>query len=135
MDLLEPTLRNLIVETLRLLSSEQEQLKYETDVPHVDVTAELLCMWFDEAFIEDSARLRACFSANEWWALTNFDTFFDQRTNKLPEGSGTVRSLLNDATWRDIMNAAARMLQTISTQPSLPVNSSTSASLQQELNH
>jgi hypothetical protein len=55
-------------------------------------------MWFDEAFIEDSARLRACFSANEWRALTNFDTFFDQRTNKLPEGSGTVRSLLNDAT-------------------------------------
>ncbi len=35
---------------LHLLGSEEEQLAYERNVPHVDITAELLCMWFDDFY-------------------------------------------------------------------------------------
>ena len=39
-----PSIRPMIVDLLRLLSSEQEQLDYETEVPIADIPAELLCM-------------------------------------------------------------------------------------------
>ena len=45
--------RSNVRELLSLFSSEEEQLVYERDVPHVDITAELLCMWFDDTYHPD----------------------------------------------------------------------------------
>ena len=39
-----PSICPMMVDLLRVLSSEQEQLDYETEVPIADIPAELLCM-------------------------------------------------------------------------------------------
>ena len=67
-----PDRHPFIVDLLKLLSSEEEQLAYEKNVPHVDITAELRCMWFDDLYCPQDAFFRSCFTAGELEALAQF---------------------------------------------------------------
>jgi len=60
-----PNRKPQIIEILQLLASEEPQLAYERDVPHVDITSELLCMWFDDQYHPDDAFFVSCFTADE----------------------------------------------------------------------
>lgn len=44
-----------MINLLRLLSSDQEQLNYQTDIPIAAVPAELVCVWFDDQYHPDDA--------------------------------------------------------------------------------
>jgi len=57
---------------LRLLASEEEQLAYERDVPHVDMTDELLCMWFDDLYHGKAPSDDSAFDAAELAAICEF---------------------------------------------------------------
>jgi hypothetical protein len=75
-----------------LLASEEQQLSYERDVPHVDITVELLSMWFDDEYIPDDPFFVSCFTAAELGALAEFHRFYDERSGQLPASQGTVRT-------------------------------------------
>ena len=93
--------RPYIIELLQLLASEEEQLAYERNVPHVNITVELRCMWFDDQYHPDDAVFVSCFTTDELSALAEFHRFYDERKSdvSLPQmkqlpGSYWERSML-----------------------------------------
>ena len=102
-----------IVELLQLLASEEEQLDYEKNVPHVNITAELRCMWFDDHYHPDNAFFASCFTPDELAALAEFHRFYDEQKHHLPPSKGTVRTWLNSPVWRSIMLKAQLTLEQI----------------------
>jgi hypothetical protein len=105
-----PDLRPGIVEALRLLSSPELQLEYERRVPGISVPSELLCRWFDDAYLPDSPAFRRCFSSNELEALAHFGNYFAAHEKFLPDLNRGVASWLKDDTWKAIMSEARRAL-------------------------
>ena len=101
-----PSRKPHIIEILEMLASEEQQLAYERNVPHVDITAELLCMWFDDLYHPSDAFFRSCFTADELAALAEFHRFYDEQSKRLPESQGTVRTWLASSVWREIMQKA-----------------------------
>jgi len=102
-----------IIELLRTLASEEQQLEYEKNVPHVDITTEMVCMWFDDQYHPDSARFTSCFKKDELVALAEFHQFYDECHKRLPESQGTVRTWLGNPIWREIMLKAQKTLERI----------------------
>ena len=111
------------IDLLSLLASEDRQLAYERNVPHVDITAELCCMWFDDQYHPDDAYFVSCFTADELSALAQFHRFYDDRKRQLPESCGTVQTWLASPVWREIMREASRALEKIAAQPGAAANS------------
>ena len=99
-----------IVELLRLLGSEEEQLAYERNVPHVDITVELVSMWFDDFCHGHAPKADGIFTTEEHAALTHFHEFYDARVDRLPESRGTVRTWLEAPVWREVMQEARMTL-------------------------
>jgi hypothetical protein len=108
-----PNRKPHVIELLKLLASEERQLAYERDVPHVDITAELRCMWFDDQYHPDDAFFISCFTADELASLADFHRFYDERSQCLPESQGTVRTWLASPVWREVMQKAERTLERI----------------------
>ena len=108
-----PHRRGQIRELLQILGSEEEQLAYERNVPHVDITAELICMWFNDLYDATHAATDSTFSDIERTALAAFHQFYDARVERLPESQGTVRTWLASSVWREIMEQARRTLERI----------------------
>jgi hypothetical protein len=108
-----PNSKANIIELLRLLGSDELQLDYEKNVPHVDITTELVCMWFDDQYHPNSSHFTSCFKKNELAALAEFHQFYDERHKQLPESQGTVRAWLANPVWREIMLKAQKTLERI----------------------
>jgi len=108
------TQRAQIFDLLRMLSSEEEQIEYERNVPHVDVTAELLCMWFDDFYHPNHKSFANHFNDREIEILDDFNRYYDERTEKLPESQGTVRTWHSSPVWREIMEKAKDTLERLS---------------------
>ncbi len=106
--------RQQIIELLDLLRSEEEQLEYERNVPHVDITNELLCMWFDDQYNPKFRDFDSCFTREELAALAEFHQFYDERVSKLPSSQGTVRTWLASPVWREVMQKAEYTLARLS---------------------
>ena len=102
-----PDWKRHVVELLRLLASEEEQLAYEKDVPFVDITVELTCMWFDDTYHPDDALFASCFTEDERRELARFHLSYKEKRRRLPESSGTVQTWLASPIWREIMKEAA----------------------------
>ena len=102
-----------IIELLKLLASDKQQLEYEKNVPHVDITAELLCMWFDNLFHGKPPHAEPSFTAEENAALSEFHQFYRARVDRLPKSEGTVQTWLDSAVWRDIMENARSTLERV----------------------
>lgn len=107
--------RGLICELLQLLASEEEQLAYEQNVPHVDITAELICMWFDDVYDATHIATDSAFSSSEQAALAEFHKLYEERVDRLPESQGSVRTWLASPVWREIMQQARMTLERIAT--------------------
>ena len=110
----EPSRREQIRELLQLLASEERQLEYERNVPHVDVTAELICMWFND-FIYDPREVESdsTFTDAERLSLLQFHKLYDARVKQLPDSQGTVRTWLANPTWREVMLGAQTALDRV----------------------
>jgi hypothetical protein len=104
--------RKHIIELLQLFASEEQQLAYERDVPHVDITNELVCMWFDDQY-HPGRGFDQFFSPDELAALDEFDRFYTERVDRLPESQGTVRIWLACPIWREVMEQARRTLERV----------------------
>ena len=106
-------LRNSIIKLLGLFASEEQQLNYEKNVPHVDITVELVCEWFDDLYHPNDAVFISSFTNDELAALADFNKFYDEREKLLPESLGTVRTWLVNPTWREIMKKSEATLKQI----------------------
>lgn len=102
--------RKEAVELLKLLSSESEQLDYEKNVPHVDITAELVCMWFDDFLHERIELQNENISPTEIQTLSEFHHFYEKRIELLPESYGTVKTWHENKVWKEIMLEASNTL-------------------------
>ena len=109
--------KNEIRKLLHLLASEEEQLNYERNVPHVDITTELLCMWFDDFYDEEQVASDPEFTPSEREALATFHQFYNARSELLPESQGTVRTWLATPEWREVMEQARGTLDQIKGHP------------------
>ena len=87
-------------------------MAYERDVPHVDITAELVCMWFNDQY-HPGRGFDTFFSPDELAALDEFHRFYDERVDRLPESQGTVRTWLASPIWREVMEQARRTLERV----------------------
>lgn len=105
-------IRKEILDLLALLSYEERQLAYEKDVPHVDITKELVCMWFDDLY-HPGQHFDSAFSRAELLALAEFSQYYEARLARLPESRGTVRTWLASPLWREIMHRAEEALNKI----------------------
>ena len=99
-------IRKKIRELLDLLASGEQQLAYERDVPRVDITAELISMWFDDQYHPTDRFFSEAFSPLEMAALDEFHQFYASRVDDLPESKGSVRTWLACPAWRDVMAVA-----------------------------
>lgn len=106
----QESIRSRIIALLQILSSEALQLEYEKNAPNIDITAEIVCMWFDDHYHPGSQRWADQFSDNELESLAEFHRYFDTRIQALPESKGTVLTWSNDSAWQGIM---AKALQTL----------------------
>jgi hypothetical protein len=102
--------RGQIRELLRLLGSEDEQLAYERKVPNVDITGELICMWFDDLYDAEHAEADPTFTESERAALASFHRLYEEHVPRLPKSQGTVRTWLATPIWREVMTEAGRAL-------------------------
>jgi len=109
-----PSRREQIRGVLETLASEEEQLAYERDVPHVDITAELVEQWFTDLYHGKQPGADSAFSDVETAALTEFHRFYHERLPRLPKSQGTVRTWLANPVWRGIMEQAQKTLELIS---------------------
>lgn len=108
-----PSRREQVRDVLQMLASEEEQLAYERNVPHVDITAELLCMWFDDLYHGKCPGADSTFDDIELASLTDFHLFYRERSGRLPKSMGTVRTWLASSVWREIMERARMTLEQI----------------------
>jgi hypothetical protein len=78
-----PPWRKIVQEQLEMLASEEAQLEYEANVPHVDITRELVEGWFSDSYHPNDSKFAGCFSEAELQALGEFNSQFDAALNVL----------------------------------------------------
>lgn len=116
MALTEPQLeyRQNVIETLQLISSREEQLDYQRDVPIAHVTAEIFCHWTDGCyqngkFLKEKWCISA-FSATELQAIAEFNETLNQVSDSALELRSIDQFVLTPE-WAKLSEAAARALR------------------------
>ena len=100
-----PNWREIIIEVLGILASEEEQLTLEKNMPALDIMPVVVNMWYGQYHPND-AGVNSCFTPDELTALAEFHRFFNERYQKLPERRSTVRNWLVSPIWRAVMRKA-----------------------------
>lgn len=110
---LAQNLRRGIIETLQLISSREEQLNYQRNVPIAYVSAELFCLW-DGYYNEDSAGeewFRNVFSNEQLEAMKQFNQIFNDVLTSLPEELPSIEELILTPQWGKLSTAATLALR------------------------
>ena len=97
-----------IVGLLQLIAREDEQDKYQQDVPFVSVPNEMCCQWFDDFYHPDLKGFSAEFTNAELRSLKEFNQFFETYVDSLPE---TLAELKEHAGWQKITALANHIVQ------------------------
>lgn len=108
-----PNRKAATLDLLQLFASEERQLAYERDAPHVSITEELFIMWFNDLYRPDDANFASWFTQDELTDLAEFSQYLNDRKQQLPDSHGTIRTWLPNPVWREIMQKAQRILERI----------------------
>ena len=110
---LQQNIRVNTIAHLRLLSSTEEQLQYQRDVPFVNITIELVCGWFDGYYIPEDKAFSSAFSEPELQALADFDQVFDiiAASSLRGEEVPRIESLVQTSEWLRLSQAASVALR------------------------
>ena len=102
-------LRGRIVEYLRLLCSAEEQLEYQYNVPYVNVTVELVCIWFDDCYHPENNFFSSSFSNIELEAMANFNQAFDTIATSSLQGEEIpqIELFISTPEWTRLSRAAS----------------------------
>jgi len=105
-------IRSSIRDHLALLADPAQQRQYERDVPNAVVSAELVCIWFDDIYHPESPDHHRAFTSAEMAALEDFNTLFDDVTRRL----GPIYDLTElqaHGDWSRVCQAAGEVLRGI----------------------
>jgi hypothetical protein len=112
------TIRKNLIGFLRLLSSESEQVAYQKNVPYVNVSVELLGMWFSDLYFPEDPVLSSCFTQSELDAMARFNELYSDKRPALPylerqpgiRHPAELEEWLRSPLWREVMAEAGRAL-------------------------
>ena len=107
MDELTRNIRELVIDSLFLLSSKDEQLAYQERVANADVSAELFCQW-DGAFVPESEHNSKAFTAEELSYLNEFNDAFNLISDKVPDELPAIEEFIKTKEWMELQTAAAK---------------------------
>jgi len=96
-----------IIGLLQLIANEDEQNKYQWEVPFVSVPNEMCCQWFDDFYHPDFNEFRAQFSQEELHSFKEFNALFEKYVKRLPE---TLIELHGCPEWKLITDKANKIL-------------------------
>jgi hypothetical protein len=97
--------RNLVIDTIFLLSSKEKQLEYQKRVPYADVSAELFCQW-DSVFVPESDTIKKAFSKEELSCLNEFNRIFNKVSDSTPDNLPPIDKFIKSSEWYELANAA-----------------------------
>ena len=100
-------IRSSLLRLLDLIGDFEAQRAYEQDVPIANVPAELVCMWFDDAYHPDSEQHAKAFSARERKLLERFHMAYEKCADDLPCDNG-VAVLQQSSQWIAVSQEAAK---------------------------
>lgn len=113
MDNLAANMRQRVIETLSLVSSEDRQRKYQLAVPYIDVSAELFNQW-EDFYHPDDDGFRQGFRPEELEALRRFNNVFEEVAKETPKFLPPLDEFLKSTSWRKLSDAAAEALRALS---------------------
>ncbi|MCX4242788.1 hypothetical protein [Paraliomyxa miuraensis] len=102
-------LRARIEATLELIADREAQLRYQADVPYVDVSTELFLQWEDDYRPQDDAFGRA-FDPEEALALRAFHEVFVAVRNTFWPELPAIETLVQTTAWKLYGDAARTAL-------------------------
>ena len=97
-----------IVGLLQLIASEDEQEKYQEEVPFVSVPNEMCCQWFDDFYHPDSDEFLAEFAVEELQSFREFNQLYEKHVDSLPE---TLKELRKHSGWVKVSALAKKIVQ------------------------
>ncbi|WP_018276546.1 hypothetical protein WKI13_13240 [Teredinibacter turnerae] len=97
-----------IIALLQLIASEDEQEKYQKEVPFVSVPNEMCCQWFDDFYHPDFNEFAAEFTDEELRSFSEFNKLYKKHVDSLPE---TLGELKNHSGWVEVSALANKILQ------------------------
>jgi len=103
---MEPN-RAFTIQTIQLIADLDAQLQYEHDVPIANVPSELVCSWFDDVYHPEYQEYCSVFSQQELDVMSEFNTFYDERVEKLPD---TLVAMHNNYEWNQVVLKAKWVL-------------------------
>jgi hypothetical protein len=104
MDAQVRSIREAVIEHLKLVASAHAQLRYETDVPIADVPGELISGFCDDLFRPKSKSLLEAFTENELRSLAEFYGRMCVASDAFErDGALSVRAILKIPEWRSVM--------------------------------
>lgn len=101
--------RQAMKDLLELISSLDDQVDYEREVPHGNVPSELVCMWFDDQYFGDQPWFHEWYSKREREVLAVFNALYNDKKEALPMDGG-VAALHATPEWHEVVAAARRAL-------------------------
>ena len=99
--------RAFTIQTIQLIADLDAQVQYKRDVPIADVPSELVCSWFDDVYHPEYEKYCAAFTQEELDVLSEFNAFYDERVNKLPD---TLEEMHDNYEWSQIVLKAKWVL-------------------------
>jgi len=97
-----------IVGLLQLIAREDEQKKYQEDVPFVSVPNEMCCQWFDDFYLPDFDDFSVEFTNEELKSFKEFNQVFEEHVDSLPE---TLDELKEHSGWSKVSALAKNIVQ------------------------
>lgn len=99
--------RKCIKDTLEILSSIEEQLEYQRNVPWVNITVELVCFWFDDDYHPKNKIFLSAFSEKELQAMSDFNEVFEQILAPMQgDYFPAITKLVKTTEWKRLVQAA-----------------------------
>lgn len=109
MDELATNVRKLVIDALKLISSKEEQLSYQKEVPQINVSEELFNHW-EDTYIPDSPVNERAFTKEELIALKEFNLTFDRVCDGTPRNLPLIDEFMKTKEWKELTESAALAL-------------------------
>lgn len=106
--------KKIVIAQLKILSSAEEQVNYQKNIPIADTPAELFCGWFDDVYHPETDLFKSTFSEDEQKVLAEFNDFFKKREEKIPTTS--LEEMQKNKEWNEIMEKAKETLKLLNRQ-------------------
>jgi hypothetical protein len=105
-------LRARVLEVLALIGDREAQRKYQENVPHVDVPAELFNQW-EESFFPADDQFRSAFNDAELDALRRFDLIVDEVSAQTPKQLPPLDAFIRTDAWQRLSEGARAALRDV----------------------